>query len=98
MIFDAFAICNGLLGFVSMTVILPAFVKHQYRLIAAVFTLILVVYSIFLYSTQQMPVVQALLRSAAVASVNVLVAYLIAHFFHHKRSVLDLFRRTSAPE
>ncbi|QQZ39754.1 hypothetical protein IF690_17010 [Pseudomonas sp. SK3(2021)] len=95
MVFDAFVILNSLWGLVCVSVILPAFVARKYRLIVAVGALILVVNSLLLYFSQQMPIIEALLRSGAVVLVNVLVAYLIAHFFHHKRSILDLFRRAN---
>lgn len=95
MIFDALAILNGLWGCLCIAVILPALVARKYRRIIVVYAAIFMVNSLFLYFNQQMPMIEALLRSAAVVGLNVLVAYLLAHFCHHKRSVLDLFRRTS---
>lgn len=97
MIFDALTILNGLWGCLCIAVILPALVAQRYRLIIAVYASILVVNSLFLYFNQQMPIIEALLRSVAVVGLNVLVAYLLAHFCHHKRSVLDLFRRATRP-
>lgn len=95
MIFDALAILNGLWGCLCIAVIVPALVACKYRLIIAVYTLILIVNSLFLYFNQQMPIIEALLRSVAVVALNVILAYLFAHFCHHKRSVLDLFRRST---
>ena len=95
MIFDALAILNGLWVCLCITVILPALVARKYRLIIAVYTSIFIVNSLFLYLNQQMPIIEALIRSVAVVALNVLMAYLLAHFCHHKRSVLDLFRRST---
>ncbi|KFF42158.1 hypothetical protein JH25_27680 [Pseudomonas sp. BRG-100] len=97
MIFDALAILNGLWGFLCIALILPALVARKYRLIITVYTTILIVNSLFLYFNQQMPIIEALLRSMAVVAINVLIAYLLAHFCHHKRSVSDLFRRSTRP-
>lgn len=97
MIFDALAILNGFWGFVCITVILPALVARKYWLISSVCVSIFVVNSLFLYFNQQMSVIEALFRSAAVVLLNVLVAYLVAHFGHYKRSVLDLIRRSTRP-
>lgn len=98
MIFDALAILNGFWGIVCVSVILPALVARKYWLISSVCVSIFVVNSLFLYFNQQMSVIESFLRSAAVVLFNVLVAYLAAHFFYHKRSVLDLFRRATRPE
>lgn len=91
---DGLVILSGLWGFIGASVLLPAFVAGNYRLVIAMGALILVVNSLFLYFNQQMLLIEALLRSTAVALIHVSTAYLIVHFFHHKRSVSDLFRRT----
>lgn len=97
MIFDALAILNSLWGVVCLSIILPALVARKYWLIGSVSVLILVVNSLFLYLNHRMPVIEAFLRSAAVVLLNVMVAYLVAHFRYHKRTVLDLFRLSTRP-
>ncbi|MDE1532216.1 hypothetical protein HBO18_18005 [Pseudomonas lactis] len=97
MTFDAFGVLNGFWGLLCVSVILPALVARKYLVIVTVGALILIANTIFLHFNQKMLLIEAVLRSGAVALVNILIAYLIAHFFHHKRSVLDLFRRINRP-
>lgn len=97
MIFDSLAILNGLWGCLCIAVILPALVAHKYRRIITVCALIFLTNSLALHFNQKMPITEASLRSLAVVMLNVLVAYLLAHFCYHKRTALDLFRRTTRP-
>ncbi|MBV2080031.1 MULTISPECIES: hypothetical protein [Pseudomonas] len=92
MVFDPYVLLNGIWGYVCVSVMLPAFVTRNDRSLVSVAALIFVVNSPFLYFSQRMLITDALMRSATVALINLVMAYLTAHFFHHRRSVLDLFR------
>jgi cyanate permease len=98
MVFDTFVALNSLWGFLCISIIFPALAERKYPLIFATGILILITHSIFLHFNQKMLFSEALLRSTAVALANILVPYLLVHFFHHKRSMKDLFRRKNVPD
>lgn len=92
MIFDVFAMLNGIWGGVCALVLIPALIDKKYRRFVTVIAVIFIVNSLFLCFSERIPALESILRSVAVALINVVIVYLVVHFFHHKRSVLDLFR------
>ena len=94
MVFDSFAMLNGFWGFICVMVLAPALAKRRYALALAAVGLVFVTNSAYLHSNQQMPLGEAMFRSAGVVLMHGAIAFLLAHFAHHKRSFKDLFGRS----
>ncbi|WP_194788210.1 hypothetical protein [Pseudomonas sp. UFMG81] len=93
MVFDGFALLNGLWGFICVAVITPILANRKYGLCALLALLLCAGWALLLHDYRRMPVDESLLRSAGVVLLNVAIAFLLVHFVHRKRSLKDLLRR-----